>query len=1238
MAEFKLGRIKFVWKGPWQTSTNYYKDDVVSYGGVSYICVTSHTASNFDTDLANNWQKMAGGTDFKGNWATATVYKQGDIVKYNANNYICILGHTSATGSLEPPNITYWTLYSNSVFWRGDWAAATAYKINDLINYGANVYICVTAHTSTGTFDDTKFNVFILGLEFQDSWNDSFLYVPGDIVTYGGYAYVAKNQNTNSTPSTSSSNWDLLTTGFNVVGSWNSATIYKTGDVVQFGGWSYVCLVQNNNQRPYIGTTGINTTYWQLVVRGLATRGSYNSATLYGPGDIVESGSSSYAAIATVQGVVPPNATFWQLLSQAGLGFALTARGDVAYREASGAVVGLKMSDGSFTGAAVQEGWVLKARNILTPTAGLEPRWEEYGFINNIWYVAPSGVNNVLAGYGRTIDRPFATIKYACSQATSGSTIFVKTGTYSEQLPITVPAGVSIVGDELRTTVVQPAAGFSDDGITPNNRSRMFLVNNATTIRNMTLTGLTGTFTAVQNPAGSGVVRLNVNWPNANASGAYISFDPNGIISSKSPYIQNVSTFGSRAVGAYMDGNLHAGGYKSMTFNDFTQVIDDGIGVWATSGARAELVSVFTYYSYVGYLAEQGGILRALNGNNSYGTYGAVAVDIDPTDSGIVGTVNNRDNEATVSKVWIGEGRVLAAGFSFQGEQYTSASVSFDSAPIGGTNISATADIRNAVISNVKVTSPGANYQYVTGTARQGGTSVSGVYLALASTDQASLNNQYQGMRITIVDGLGSGQTAIIKNSILTDVPSGFTKVVYLEQTPGGANGWTSLTGDPIITNLDASSQYEIAPEITVTGAGSPGRTAILRADIDPETFTMQGVYILDGGFGYTAPLVFTVVDPQNSAEATFTGQIKNGAISRLTYSNRGAGYVTVANPTITGDGFAEIEQTGQTLKFLGLPQAPRPGSILTIQGQAGNFLVIETTFFNVGTGAATINVSTPVSSTTPLVHGNTVTSFEKFSQIRLTGHDYLAIGTGNFASTAYPTVSTLAYVRQNEKRSLNNGRVFYVSTDQDGNLSVGDLFQVNQATGSATLNVTNFSLTGLNSLQLLGGAAINQFSTDSTLSANSDSIVPTQKAIRSYISSQLGSGSNNLEVNVLTAGKVYVQNNIITTTPGTNSDLQLAADGTGIVSFTDTTNYTANYATIKTLSVNSIVNRDYVDNEFRETLHGFFLDQNGNLFYTSDVGNLNATVDGSAYTDFFIGSRNTTFALSAAGNLQITY
>ena len=39
MAEFKLGRIRFIWKDEWFRSHPYYKDDVVRYGGKTFMCV-----------------------------------------------------------------------------------------------------------------------------------------------------------------------------------------------------------------------------------------------------------------------------------------------------------------------------------------------------------------------------------------------------------------------------------------------------------------------------------------------------------------------------------------------------------------------------------------------------------------------------------------------------------------------------------------------------------------------------------------------------------------------------------------------------------------------------------------------------------------------------------------------------------------------------------------------------------------------------------------------------------------------------------------------------------------------------------------------------------------------------------------------------------------------------------------------------------------------------------------------
>jgi hypothetical protein len=106
---------------------------------------------------------------------------------------------------------------------------------------------------------------------------------------------------------------------------------------------------------------------------------------------------------------------------------------------------------------------------------------------------------------------------------------------------------------------------------------------------------------------------------------------------------------------------------------------------------------------------------------------------------------------------------------------------------------------------------------------------------------------------------------------------------------------------------------------------------------------------------------------------------------------------------------------------------------------------------------------------------------------------------------------------------------VFYTSTDQDGNFKVGSLFAVEQATGIITLSASQFGLSGLETLSLGGisvggqGVVIRQFSTDPTFVANSNEIVPTQKAIKSYLTSRLSQGGSNTFTGQLTAGTVII-------------------------------------------------------------------------------------------------------------------
>ena len=83
-----------------------------------------------------------------------------------------------------------------------------------------------------------------------------------------------------------------------------------------------------------------------------------------------------------------------------------------------------------------------------------------------------------------------------------------------------------------------------------------------------------------------------------------------------------------------------------------------------------------------------------------------------------------------------------------------------------------------------------------------------------------------------------------------------------------------------------------------------------------------------------------------------------------------------------------------------------------------------------------------------------------------MTGHDFLDIGTGDITSTNYPNVPSQLADQGREVTELNGGRVYFTSTDQDGDFRVGDLFRVEQSTGVATLNADAFDLSGLTELQ----------------------------------------------------------------------------------------------------------------------------------------------------------------------------
>lgn len=255
MAEFKLGRIRFVYQGSWATGAQYSVDDVVTNGGKTYICVVSHTSSPlFATDLAivpPKWKIVADGVQWRGDWTPTTYYNSGDLVKYGGIVYQCNTAHTSGTYvsptwlGLEADSVR-WDTFATTTDWKGAWNTSTRYKKNDVVSYGGFVYLCKTYHISNSSAtsgleaDASNWDTFNAGIVYLGAWNPSTVrYKQNDVVKYGADLWICTTYHTSSS-TFDQTKWSVFVNGFQFESSWNSSTVYQIGDTITYGGYSYI--------------------------------------------------------------------------------------------------------------------------------------------------------------------------------------------------------------------------------------------------------------------------------------------------------------------------------------------------------------------------------------------------------------------------------------------------------------------------------------------------------------------------------------------------------------------------------------------------------------------------------------------------------------------------------------------------------------------------------------------------------------------------------------------------------------------------------------------------------------------------------------------------------------------------------------------------------------------------------------------------------------------------------------
>lgn len=925
-----LGKLRFYWAGNYDAATEYELNDVVRYGGNVYVYINVvKTIGNTPTNTSY-WAMMVEGINFIGEWSSSTQYYIGDAIAYGSTVYVALEDNINKQPDLFP---SIWSQFVEAIQWEGDYNPLTSYQANDVVKYGGNAYIATQTTVGHDPTNATYWDPFVTGISPEGVYNNSTAYAPNDVVAYGANLYIC-TANTTGNPPTDTDYWTPWISAFQNRGAWQTGTLYYVNDLVQYGANTYACQIQNTSGD---FATDLGAGKWSIFVSGLRQRGEWTTSTLYLPYDIVVYGGNTYSClVANTSGTFATDlaAGKWEIFNGGirwrgvwapstpylvndivrNVGSSYIATEDFT----SGANFSTEFADGKWEFFAQGGEDILpviapgdQGYSLTVDATGAALAWINASGSTNVFYVSPDGDD---ANPGTSLALPFESIQAAVAAVPSGesATIFVKTGTYQEAaLPIVVPPTVAIVGDNQRTVIVTPAAGLAADGVTPNNEATMFLMSNASILNKMTFTGMTGWVPG----ATPGDIRTST------AKGVVVALNPDSPVTTKSPYIIECAAIGSGCIGALIDGTVQASGYKSMLFHGYTIITDDGVGYWAKDGGRAEIVSCFTYYAYFGYSSSGGGIIRALNGNNSYGTWGAASFGYLASETPQTGAIYGKQLTVTADPITQG----FAAG--------------------------------------------------------------------------------------STITGLTSGATGVV-----TNLQSSAAKIYY-NQTSGTA--------------------FQNNEDIT------------------------DGTYTL----------------------------------------------------TIAADGVSN--QKGYLLVADGFSAAPLPGASIQIAGDSGAY-VIQSVSGTYVDSSSIMSLALAQEKLTASADNAAITIRYSYSQIRLTGHDFLNIGTGGIATTNYPNTPLQPPAQGNEVNEDLPGRVYYVSTDQDGNFRVGEYFRVDQATGTATLNANAFNLAGLTSLRLgsIGaqlGETINEFSSDATLGgANPTNLaVPTEYAVKTYVDTAIAAATD---------------------------------------------------------------------------------------------------------------------------------
>jgi len=520
---------------------------------------------------------------------------------------------------------------------------------------------------------------------------------------------------------------------------------------------------------------------------------------------------------------------------------------------------------------------------------------------------------------------------------------------------------------------------------------------------------------------------------------------------------------------------IQTAGNRSMLGNDFTQINDLGYGLVTTNGAFSEMVSMFTYYCHAAYYANNGSEIRSLNGSNGYGNFGLVAEGADPNE--IPDEVTLTNPMAVPCKAYTTIEYANAAGDPFI------TVYDLKTPPTNNSIITIDHGAGTGVV-NYRISGV-VNVSDTEGDAATTGVYSNIIYSLSLRADEAITEDFFGELQETVAI-----DTPIEFRNVRTQIFSDVRNPADLETRPSTA---INFDESDLVTyrSLEFSTADSLADDL-------PDNTVLTVLELDYDFIDVEvDLNNISGGFGDSqGDTAIAVVDFPNPNRAV-----------RLTRDI--AGRQPGENGYSGGMIFTFAGKTHQIIDF----DNSGAFAFITIQD-------VSNTNVNSSYSGTGLNIGIPNRARAffaGLPEGATAEITIAISLLRATGHDFTQIGAGGYNDSNYPNVifgrpeNTLAEAYTDAATATSSqvwerrkGRVFFVTTDQEGFFRVGKFFTVDQATGSIEFS-GDIGLTGANALGFTRGVTINEFSADDSFSDLSSQAVPTERAAGGYINRVLG-------------------------------------------------------------------------------------------------------------------------------------